>query len=390
MSMYRDAVNLTPHGHPNKPIHLNNIGDCLVTRFERLGELSDLEDAISTLRDAIDLTLMVTLTNLIVLKPSATPSSPVSSASGSQVTSRMQFRVTGMLLTSLLLVTLTNLIVLTISATPCSLVSSASGLSDLEDAISTLRHAVDLTPHGHPDTPGRLSNLGNTFVIRFERFGELSDLEQAISLYLHAASAPIGPIIVRFHASQKWISCARRIHHHSLLHAYSIAISLLPELAWIGFSLTHRYYELTRGANVVREAAAAALDSGLPETAVEWLEQGRSIVWGELFQLRSSYEQLSSAHPGHAHRLRELSAALEHASSTREKSLSTLLEQTPSAAHGVSVSLQQEADRHRTLAVERDRLLQEIRRFPGFERFLLRKAVLSAPSFGTLWTGGHT
>ena len=53
----------------------------------------------------------------------------------------------------------------------------------------------------------------------------------------------------------------------------------------------------------MREAAAAALDSGLPEIAMEWLEQGRLIVWGELFQLRSSYEELSSEHPDRARRL---------------------------------------------------------------------------------------
>ena len=128
-----------------------------------------------------------------------------------------------------------------------------------------------------------------------------------------------------------------------------------------------------RGADVVREAAAAALDSGLSETAVEWLEQGRSIVWGELFQLRSSYDELSSAHPDHASRLRELSTALERASATREQSLSALLELTRSAAHLTTESSEEEADRHRTLAIERDKLLQEIRRFPGFERFLLRK-----------------
>jgi hypothetical protein len=210
-------------------------------------------------------------------------------------------------------------------------------------------------------------------VARFECIGELSNLEEAISLYLHAASALISPIRTRFRASQKWISCARRICHRSLLHAYSTAISLLPELAWIGLSLTHRYNELMRAADVVWEAAAAALDSGLPEIAVKWLEQGRSIVWGELFQLRGSYEELSSAHPAHARRLRGLSVALDHASATREKSLSALLEQTPSIAHGVAESLQQEADKHRMLAIERNKLLQEIRGFPRFEQFLLRK-----------------
>ena len=329
IARHRDANDLTPYGHPDKRRRLNNLGNSFRARFERLGELSDLEDAISMLRDAVCLT------------PHSHPQKPtLLNGLGSFFHARFE---------------------------------RLGELIDLEDAISRQRDAVDLTPHGHPNKSAVLSNLGNSFRARFECLGELSSLEQAISMYLQAASVPIGPIRIRFHASQKWISCARRIHHHSLLYAHSVAIGLLPELAWIGLSLTHRYNELIRGANVVREAAAAALDSGLPETAVEWLEQGRSIVWGELFQLRSSYEELSSAHPDHARRLRALSAALEHASATREQSLSAVLEQTQSAAHPTRESLQQEAYGHRMLAIKRDKLLQEIRGFPGFEQFLLRK-----------------
>ena len=118
----------------------------------------------------------------------------------------------------------------------------------------------------------------------------------------------------------------------------------------------------------------AALDSGLPETAVEWLEQGRSIVWGELLELRSSYEELSSAHPGHARRLQELSAALEHAGATRENLLSTFSEYVGNGAHYARES-PAEADRHRRLAIERDELLREIRSLPGFEQFLLGKTI---------------
>ncbi|KAG6371213.1 hypothetical protein JVT61DRAFT_9837 [Boletus reticuloceps] len=44
----RDGVVLTPRGHPHKPSCLNNFGLSFRARFERLGELSDLEDAIST------------------------------------------------------------------------------------------------------------------------------------------------------------------------------------------------------------------------------------------------------------------------------------------------------------------------------------------------------
>ncbi|KAF8436571.1 CHAT domain-containing protein [Boletus edulis BED1] len=329
ISTLRDAVVLTPHGHPHRPGHMNNLGVSFKARFEQLGELRDLEDAISTLRDAVHLT------------PHGHPHKP-NRLNNLGLSLKARFERLG-------------------------------ELSDLEDGISTLRDAVVLMPHGHTYKPSMLSNLGLSFITRFEHLGELSDLEDAVSLYSHSASLPIGSISVRFRASRIWILCARRIRHPSLLRAYSIAINLLPQVAWIGLSLTHRYAELKRGADVVREAAAAALDSGFPELAVEWLEQGRSIVWGELLQLRGSYEQLSSTHPDHARRLRDLSAALDHAGATREKSLSTFSESTDGAIHRAPQTLQQEADRHRTLAIERDKLLQEIRRLPGFERFLLPK-----------------
>ncbi|KAF8133237.1 TPR-like protein [Boletus edulis] len=325
----REAVDLTPHGHHHKPGMLNNLGNSFIIRFERLGELSDLEHDILTLRDATDLT------------PHGHPHKPS-------------------MLNSLGLSIITRF-------------KRVGELSDLEHAILTLKEAVDLTPHGHPDKLGHMNSLGNSFITRFERLREPSDLKDAISLYSHAASVPIGPISVRFRVSLNWILCARRMHHPSLLRAHSVAINLFPQLAWIGLSLTHRYAELKQGANVVCEAAAGALDSGFPELAVEWLEQGRSVVWGELLQLRGPYEQLPSAHPDHARRLQELSAALEDAGATREKSLSTVLGLTDDAMQRATQTLEQEANRHRTLAIERDKLLQEIRRLPGFERFLFSK-----------------
>ncbi|KAF8444059.1 TPR-like protein [Boletus edulis BED1] len=328
-SIHKDAVHLTPDGHPDKPSMLYNLGNSFRDRFERFGELSDLEHAISTHRDAVHLT------------PDGHPNKPRR---------------------------LNNL-----GNTFITRFERLGELSDLEHAISTQRDAVHLTPDGHPQKPNRLNNLANSFKTRFECLGEPSDLEDAISLYSHAASVPIGPISVRFRASRNWILCARRMRHPSLLRAHSTAINLFPQLAWIGLSLTYRYAELKRGADVVREAAAAALDLGFPELAVEWLEQGRSIVWGELLQLRGSYEQLSSAHPDHARRLRELSAALDDAGATREKSLSTFSESTDDAMQCATQTLQQDVDRHRTLAIERDKLLQEIRRLPGFGRFLLPK-----------------
>jgi hypothetical protein len=60
-------------------------------------------------------------------------------------------------------------------------------LSDLEEAILRHRDTVDLTPDGHPDKLCRLNDLGNFFFTHFERLGELSDLEEAIPRYRYSA-----------------------------------------------------------------------------------------------------------------------------------------------------------------------------------------------------------
>ena len=329
VSCLRELVDLTPHGHPRKPAYLGSLGTSFLTRFERLGELNDLEAAISRYTDSLELI------------PDGHPDKALYLRNiGDSFYTRFKH---------------------------------LGEPDDLEIAVLMQKAAIGLTPHNHPDLSGMLSDLGDSFFARFEHLGEPSDPEQAISLYSRAARFLFGDVSARFSASQNWISCAQRTRHHSLLHAYSVAISLLPQIAWIGLSLSQRYVALTRGANMVQEAAAAALDSGLLETAVEWLEQGRSIVWGDLLRLRDSYKELSSAHPDHALRLRELSTALEHASATREVPLSGFNVRTEREMHRTSRLLEKQAEEHHTLALERDKLLQEVRKLPGFERFLLHK-----------------
>ncbi|KAF8121598.1 hypothetical protein EV363DRAFT_1457371 [Boletus edulis] len=303
ISMLTDALARFPRGHRHKPILLNNLGCCFHARFRRLGEPSDLKKSISILRAAVELTL------------DDHPHKPTYLSSlGNAFKARFDRLRKPALLNSL-------------GSSLRARFERLGEPSDLEGAILRHRSANDLTPRNHPSKPSCLNHLGKSFFIRFRRLGEMSDLEEAISRYIDAISLTLfghphmpgrlhnlafnnfiftrcfGPITTRFDASQNWISCARHARHHSLFHAHFVAIILLPQLAWIGFSLTHRYQELRYGADVVREAAAAAaLDTGLPETAVEWLEQGRSIIWGELHQLRSSDEYLTSAHPEHAHK----------------------------------------------------------------------------------------
>ena len=53
-------------------------------------------------------------------------------------------------------------------------------LKDLENAIFNQQKAVDLTPYGNPDKPRHLSNLGTSLQARFKRLGSLEDLNNAI------------------------------------------------------------------------------------------------------------------------------------------------------------------------------------------------------------------
>ncbi|KZV76173.1 TPR-like protein [Peniophora sp. CONT] len=125
ISLLRRAVDLTVRGHLD-------YASALQLRFDRLGELDDLEGATSAVRLAIELT----------------PNDHIDRAE-----------------------CLANL------------GSNLQNLNDLEGAISAGRLAIELTPDDHPDKPGRMSNLGVALQDHFERLGDLDDLERSINAH---------------------------------------------------------------------------------------------------------------------------------------------------------------------------------------------------------------
>ena len=65
-------------------------------------------------------------------------------------------------------------------------------ITDLEAAIVAKRSAVDLTPDDHPDKPLWSNNLGCSFQLPFERLGDVSDLQTSIYLFRIATRLPLG------------------------------------------------------------------------------------------------------------------------------------------------------------------------------------------------------
>lgn len=110
-----------------------------------------------------------------------------------------------------------------------------------------------------------------------------------------------------------------------------MAIELLPELAWLGLSVSDRHHHLLEAGNVVREAAAAALNVSQYSTAVEWLEQGRSIIWGQKLQLRTPLDDLERECPELAMELKQISRQLESLSTGDDNTL--VVQQSHDLAH---------------------------------------------------------
>ncbi|KAJ7921301.1 CHAT domain-containing protein [Mycena leptocephala] len=355
--MFEDAVQLTPDGHPDKPLFLNNLGNSLLVRFDRLGDLSDINKSVLMKEDAVQLTpnghsnkcsLLNNLGNSLLgrfkwlgdlsdinksvlmfedavqLTPDGHPDKP-SRLNNLGKSLFRRFKWLG-------------------------------DLSDINKSVLIFEDAVQLTPDGHPDKPLFLNNLGNSLLGRFEQLHDPEDSQQLLLHYTSAACSTTGSASIRFDAATSWVKHAQDHQPSSILHAYATAIELLPELAWLGLSITDRHHRLLQAGQVVRDAASAAISVHDYQKAVEWLDQGCSVIWGQLLNLRTPVDELRKSHPDLADLLVTLSTSLETAG-TRSKSLESI------------------AQRSHDFALQRDCVLQQIRELPGFERFLLSKPI---------------
>jgi tetratricopeptide (TPR) repeat protein len=323
ISHHEHALHFTPDGHADKPYHLNNLGISLLRRFECSGDLMDIDKAISHHQHAVHLT------------PDGHTEKPAC---------------------------LNNL-----GTSFLHRFKHSRDLMDIDQAISHHKQAVCLTPDGHAAKPVHLNNLGNSFLHRFETLAHSTDLHLAICSFKDCAMYTAGNPSIALEAALKWARLSHKVDPSQSLLGYKTALSLLPHVAWLGQSLSARYEHLASIGSVATEAAAAVIASERPGIALEWLEQGRSIVWGQLLNLRTPVDNLRKINPNMADDLVWTSRALERASTC----------DMISDELGVQLSLEEAAQKHRRLAEKWDNLLKSVRMLPGFEEFLLPKKLLT-------------
>ena len=227
-----------------------------------------------------------------------------------------------------------------------------------------MQRAVQLTPDGHPAIPSMLHNLANSFQSRFARTREFSDCHSAIGLYTTAANT-LGPPSVRLVAAQKWANITTKLNHPAALDAYAISVDLISQIVGMDRTVYQRHTDLVDISSLTPTAVAVAFGRGELEKALEWLEQGRCLVWSQLNQLRTPVDDLRT-HDSHlAQRFLEISNALESSGSRRGMGAPSI-----DSPMSEKVTLEDEACIHINLASEWKNILEEIRNIPEFQTFL--------------------
>ncbi|KAF6744193.1 CHAT domain-containing protein [Ephemerocybe angulata] len=360
------AIESTPMGHYRLPVLLSNLGFALTSRFEKTGSLMDVNEAILAQRKAVKLT------------PGNSPSLPTALNNlGYSLTCR--FARTGVLSGIDEAVSVRRKSVKFTPLDHPDLPSALANLgislalrskrtgeaSDLTEALSVQRRAVELTPEGHASLPTLLGNLGGSQYSLFLLTSDNHDLEEALRHGKDAATSTFGPPRVKLHVARFW---AKTLVQHcpdspEIVFAFDTALALLGLIAGLEQTVRGRYTHLQDNSGLALDAAAAAFTLGRADKALEWLEQGRCLVWNQLNALRTPLDSLRAHNAELAENIATTAKQLESAGSSRGQSHSQM-------SLSEKVSLEAEARGHLELSRQWDSLLKSARDIPGFESFL--------------------
>ncbi|EJD03200.1 uncharacterized protein FOMMEDRAFT_86160 [Fomitiporia mediterranea MF3/22] len=382
IELHRATLQLCPMGHSRRPMSLNNLALSLNTRYLQHGGVKDLDEAIELHRAALE------------LHPEGHShrSMSLNNLANSLRTQYMQHRrIEG--LEKAIELSRAALVLLP-EGHPnhsLSLNNLASSLSvryeqngrgeDLEEAIRLERAALKLRPEGHPDRSLSLRSLANYLYARIRNRWSMDEFEDCIQLLELAATHQFSGSLERLFAARRWAELARSHDHNTTFAAYKAIILILQHALTISPTLREQHDFLT-GKNVHRaltlEAASYAIEKNKLEQAIEVLEQGRGLLWSQLRGLRTPLDQLAETNKELVNRLRNINRRLENLATSYDPLTSgSIADGTKSVAidpQGEWKSFDELLVLKRQLSNEKEKVINEIRRVPGFESFLGAKS----------------
>jgi tetratricopeptide (TPR) repeat protein len=414
----REAAAALPSGHPERPAAFTNLASALHSRFERLHTAGDLGQAVELSRTAVKESAaehpwrIRRLVNLAAVLRSrfGHSGSPVDLQEAVDVLREaaevldddptQQAALWGALGNTLLTDTATRTDeelseaveahrravavtpaghvhrrarLINLSAAHAARFARTAEQRDLNRAIKACRQAIATPGAGtDPDDARYLSNLGVLLRARYELTGADADRKAALRSWRHSASSELGAASVRSGAAYSWGELARENGDvNDAVDGYSTAVRLQARLAWRGADRATREGNLGPWSGLAGDAAACALEAGMPERAVELLEEGRSVLWAQTLQTRHDLTALGEAHPEEAERLAEIRRLLDHHEATANRQAGEIVPAEPEEEPVIEFTQALVRDERIRLAQEWDAIVGRVRRFEGFANFLV-------------------
>lgn len=324
---HNKALELAPAGDIDIPRRYNNLSNSYSVRFELLGGITDLHRAIKCSHQAV------------VLAPNEHAAKSKWLCNFSQVL-RLRFK-------------------------------HFNEPEDILNSIEVATQALQLLPQDDGFIPGIQYILGGSYLSFYNRSKRPEHRDAALQYFEAAARSPAGRLDARFLASRAWAHLLSAPGDPTSLVAHSKAMALLPQVVWLGTTVGRRYESVEKLGDLATEAAAAAISAQEYGLALGWLEEGRSIVWSQMLQLRSPVDALATVNSALAERLQRVSRGLEQ-NTTRAGDTGPLSNR---------IAFEQVTIQHHRLVGEYNDLIDQARSLPGFHDFMRpRKAANLMPA----------
>ncbi|TYC07427.1 CHAT domain-containing protein, partial [Actinomadura syzygii] len=242
---------------------------------------------------------------------------------------------------------------------------------ELDELIELRRQQVAALSPDDAERGKALFGLGAVLQMRSDRVADDRDLIEAAESFHAAAETPFTDVHGRMLAAIRCAQISGRLGRHDAeLRAFTLAVSLLPLVAWHGVDQATQERRLSEWAGLAADAAACAIELGLPEKAVELLEQGRSVLADRSLQIRGDLSELERAAPELAARMAQVRNLLDSAEPEVGGLPIAVVPSHPHATETFSSAAGRRRDERARLAAEWDDLLTQARRIPGLENLL--------------------
>ena len=412
IQLFRESLSIFHEGHADRAMALSNLSSAILARFQQVGRIEDADEGTKLLREALSLVPddhpyraegMMSLAAATVQRFDVAPAPEALDEAIDLYRQTLNFLSAEH--------TYRPAVMQGYSGALRKRFQLSNEANDLDQAISLNDEALRLWPAGHPERCASLKELSLTLLKRFEQNRTGDDLERAhqvvseaeeelppdhplhadiratiatVLLKMHsvdpasgkhvsaafdyfqrATNHTLASVKARFTVALEWVAKAREYHNSSVISAYAASLSLLTRFLIINPSVELQHKSFRSNAIIPKtlasDAAAAAVEAGQLGTAVEFLEQGRTILWSEMRNFRPPLEQLREVNTEYADQLQDLTAQLEHQATSSE--VTSTLNESP-------VPLEVKQKNYRVLSERFDELLRQIRELKGFTHFL--------------------